>query len=51
LFGVLIIIVVLVAKGGIVGTVAALLPRFRGARRNAAGEPPQPAVEQAGTQP
>jgi branched-chain amino acid transport system permease protein len=50
LFGVLIIIVVMAAKGGIVGTVASLLARFRGARRAAPGVPPQPVAEQAGTQ-
>jgi branched-chain amino acid transport system permease protein len=47
LFGVLIIVVVMLAKGGIVGTVAALLRRFAGGRRDALGVSPQTAAGQA----
>ncbi|MGP1676967.1 MAG: branched-chain amino acid ABC transporter permease [Burkholderiales bacterium] len=49
LFGVLIIIVVMLAKGGIVGTVAALVRRFAGGRRDASGLAPQPVADQAST--
>jgi branched-chain amino acid transport system permease protein len=48
LFGVLIIIVVMAAKGGIVGTVASLLRRFRGTRRDGPSARPQATAEQPG---
>ncbi len=46
LFGVLIIVVVMLAKGGIVGTAEALLRRFAGRRREASAAPLQPTAEQ-----
>ena len=49
LFGVLIIIVFMLAKGGIVGTVASLLRRFAGGRRGASGVPSQSTADQAST--
>jgi branched-chain amino acid transport system permease protein len=49
LFGVLIIIVVMLAKGGIVGTVESLLRRFADGRRDASGVPPQSTANQAST--
>ena len=46
LFGVLIIIVVMLAKGGIVGTVAGLARRFAGSRASASTVSPQAAARQ-----
>ncbi len=49
LFGVLIIIVVMLAKGGIVGAVASLCRRFTRHRRDRAGVAPQTAAREAST--
>jgi branched-chain amino acid transport system permease protein len=49
LFGVLIIVVTMLAKGGIVGTGVSLLRRFAGVHRDALGVPPKPAADRVKT--
>jgi branched-chain amino acid transport system permease protein len=49
LFGVLIVVVTMLAKGGIVGAGVSLLQRFAGVRRDTLGVSPKPAADHVRT--